>query len=79
MNKHEFNVVMTCEGCSGAITKLLNKQKEKGEIGDFEVNLAEQQVFVNSVKDSEEITEMLKKSGKQVTHKKTEKAETEGN
>lgn len=23
--KHEFEVAMTCEGCSGAVTRILNK------------------------------------------------------
>uniref|UniRef100_A0A8C7X6Q6 Copper transport protein ATOX1 n=1 Tax=Oryzias sinensis TaxID=183150 RepID=A0A8C7X6Q6_9TELE len=38
LQKHEFEVAMTCEGCSGAVTRILNKlgvklkSRKKGEL-----------------------------------------------
>ncbi|MEQ2216166.1 ATX1 antioxidant protein 1, partial [Xenoophorus captivus] len=32
MTKHEFEVAMTCEGCSGAVTRILNKLGGKTDI-----------------------------------------------
>ncbi|KAI4797580.1 hypothetical protein KUCAC02_024989, partial [Chaenocephalus aceratus] len=44
--KHEFEVAMTCEGCSGAVTRILNK------LGDvkFEIDLPKL-VWIESDKD----------------------------
>uniref|UniRef100_A0AAV2MLP2 Copper transport protein ATOX1 n=1 Tax=Knipowitschia caucasica TaxID=637954 RepID=A0AAV2MLP2_KNICA len=36
MTKHEFEVAMTCEGCSGAVTRILNKL---GDEVKFEIDL----------------------------------------
>lgn len=66
MPKYEFTVEMTCEGCSGAATRVLNKKKAEGIVLDFDVQLAEKKVFVE-VPDgttSDEILEILKKTGK---------------
>ncbi|XP_020281359.1 copper transport protein ATOX1 [Pseudomyrmex gracilis] len=57
---HEFGVEMTCEGCSNAVQNVL---KKKG-INEFKINLQEQKVTVTTTLDSDEILEILKKTGK---------------
>ncbi|XP_039975400.1 copper transport protein ATOX1 [Xiphias gladius] len=67
MTKHEFEVAMTCEGCSGAVTRVLNK------LGDvkFEVDLPKKLVWIESDKDVEVLMETLKKCGKEVKYNGT--------
>jgi len=62
--KHEFRVEMTCEGCSGAVTRVLNK------LGDvkFEIDLPNRLVVIESDKSVDVLTETLKKCGKEVTY-----------
>ncbi|KAI4797585.1 hypothetical protein KUCAC02_024994 [Chaenocephalus aceratus] len=65
--KHEFEVAMTCEGCSGAVTRILNK------LGDvkFEIDLPNKLVWIESDKDVDFLTETLKKCGKDVKYNGT--------
>lgn len=63
---HEFKVAMTCESCSGAVERVLNKHKDK--IESFDVNLKEQQVKVKSQLSANEILEIIKKTGKTTEH-----------
>uniref|UniRef100_A0AAY5L3V0 Copper transport protein ATOX1 n=1 Tax=Esox lucius TaxID=8010 RepID=A0AAY5L3V0_ESOLU len=58
--KHEFFVDMTCEGCSGAVTRVLNKL---GGV-QFEIDLPNKKVFIESDKDTDVLLETLKKTGK---------------
>ncbi|XP_058504921.1 copper transport protein ATOX1 [Solea solea] len=67
MTKHEFQVEMTCEGCSGAISRILSKQEGM----KFEIDLPKNLVWVESDKDSDFLLEVLKKSGKKVTYNGT--------
>lgn len=55
---------MTCEGCSGAVTRVLNK------LGDvkFEIDLPNRLVVIESDKSVDVLTETLKKCGKEVTY-----------
>ncbi|XP_067852185.1 copper transport protein ATOX1 [Heptranchias perlo] len=64
MSKHEFFVDMTCEGCSGAVTRVLNK------LGDvqFEIDLPNKKVFIESKHSVEVLTDQLKKTGKDVQY-----------
>ncbi|XP_077983620.1 copper transport protein ATOX1-like [Glandiceps talaboti] len=64
--KHEFNVEMTCEGCSGAVTRVLNKQGDK--VTDFQIDLPAKKVFIQSTLSSDELLEILKKTGKATTY-----------
>ncbi|KAH7914688.1 putative ATX1-antioxidant protein and metal homeostasis factor, partial [Hygrophoropsis aurantiaca] len=57
---------MTCGGCSGAVTKALNKLKEGGGISDFDVSLENQKVVVKGTAPYETVLEKIKKTGKQV-------------
>ncbi|XP_050518459.1 uncharacterized protein LOC114332459 [Diabrotica virgifera virgifera] len=63
---HEFNVKMTCDGCSGAVERVLNKLKDKG-VEDFTINLETQKVTVKSSLPANDILEVIKKTGKETT------------
>ncbi|XP_067313916.1 copper transport protein ATOX1 [Pseudorasbora parva] len=63
MTTHEFFVDMTCEGCSGAVTRVLNKLDVK-----FNIDLPNKKVFIESDKDKDVLLETLKKTGKTVTY-----------
>lgn len=43
MPTYEYNVAMTCEGCSGAVTRLLKKKLPEAT---FEIDLPGKKVFV---------------------------------
>ncbi|KAF6080552.1 antioxidant 1 copper chaperone [Phyllostomus discolor] len=64
MPKHEFSVDMTCEGCSNAVTRVLNK------LGDiqFEIDLPNKKVCIDSEHSVDALMETLKKTGKTVTY-----------
>uniref|UniRef100_UPI0037E7C1BD copper transport protein ATOX1 n=1 Tax=Semicossyphus pulcher TaxID=241346 RepID=UPI0037E7C1BD len=67
MTKHEFEVAMTCEGCSGAVTRILNKV----EGVKFEIDLPKKLVWIESDKDVEFLKEKLEKCGKEVKYNGT--------
>ncbi|XP_041049414.1 copper transport protein ATOX1 isoform X2 [Carcharodon carcharias] len=62
--KHEFFVDMTCEGCSNAVTRVLNKLGEM----QFDIDLPNKKVFIESKHSVEVLTECLKKTGKGVQY-----------
>lgn len=62
---HEFTVEMTCEGCSGAAKRVLSKLGDK--VSNVDIDLGNKKVFVTSTLTPEELTETLKKTGKEVT------------
>ncbi|TIB91545.1 hypothetical protein E3Q19_02378 [Wallemia mellicola] len=51
MGSYKFDVVMSCGGCSSAITRALNKAKEDPNFGisDFKVDLESQTVVVDDI------------------------------
>ncbi|KAE9395059.1 hypothetical protein BT96DRAFT_787778, partial [Gymnopus androsaceus JB14] len=63
---YKFDVKMTCTGCSGAVTRVLEKAKTNGEVNDFTVTLETQEVLVKSTKPYEDILNKIKKTGKEV-------------
>ncbi|XP_066147079.1 uncharacterized protein Atox1 [Euwallacea fornicatus] len=63
---HEYNVVMTCEGCSGAVEKVLNKHKDK--IENFNINLKDQRVKVKTNLSPDEVLDIIKKTGKEIQY-----------
>ncbi|XP_020493146.1 copper transport protein ATOX1 isoform X2 [Labrus bergylta] len=67
MTKHEFEVAMTCEGCSGAVTRILNKV----EGVTFEIDLPKKLVWIESEKDVEFLQKTLEKCGKEVKYNGT--------
>nr|AAV73808.1 antioxidant enzyme [Gryllotalpa orientalis] len=59
---HEFKVEMTCGGCSSAVEKVLGKVKDGVE--KVEISLDQQRVWVTSSLPSDELLEIIKKTGK---------------
>lgn len=54
---------MTCEGCSGAVQRVLGKLQGQG-VNKVDVDLKDQRVYVDSSLTSEELLGVLKKAGK---------------
>ncbi|XP_077588940.1 copper transport protein ATOX1 [Stigmatopora nigra] len=68
MPKHKFTVAMTCEGCSGAVNRILSRLEDV----KFEIDLPNQLVWIESDKDADFLLETLKKCGKSVTYQGTQ-------
>ncbi|KAJ7046815.1 copper chaperone taha [Mycena alexandri] len=64
-HKYKFDVKMTCTGCSGAVTRVLEKAKSDG-VSDFSVNLETQEVLVTGTMPYEDVLAKIKKTGKEV-------------
>lgn len=62
--KHEFSVDMTCEGCSNAVTRVLNKL---GGV-QFDIDLPNKKVCINSEHSVDTLLETLGKTGKAVSY-----------
>ncbi|KAM4039463.1 copper transport protein ATOX1 isoform 2-T2 [Anomaloglossus baeobatrachus] len=65
MQKEEYFVDMTCEGCSNAVARVLDR------LGDvqYEIDLPNKKVVIESDKHSvDQLLETLKKTGKEVRH-----------
>lgn len=58
---YEFNVEMTCEGCSTAVQNVLNK---KEGVTDVNIDLQGKKVYVTSTLSSDEVLQVIKKTGK---------------
>jgi len=66
---YEFDVKMTCGGCSGAVTRALGKAEG---LEKFEVSLENQTVIVHPTTATyDEVLEKIKKTGKEVRSGKT--------
>lgn len=65
MNQHEykFEVVMTCSGCSGAVSRVLSKLDG---VDSFDVSLENQSVVVKGSAPYETVLQKIKKTGKEV-------------
>ncbi|KAF9914212.1 Cytosolic copper metallochaperone [Lobosporangium transversale] len=64
MAQYKYDVVMSCGGCSGAVTKALSKLQG---VESFDVSLEKQKVTVESSTLSEnEILTAIQKTGKTV-------------
>ncbi|XP_029072420.1 copper transport protein ATOX1 [Orcinus orca] len=82
MPKHEFSVDMTCEGCSNAVTRVLNKlggscfdhlhfKQEGTEVQrgvQFDIDLPNKKVCVDSEHSVDTLLETLGKTGKAVSY-----------
>ncbi|KAK0450900.1 hypothetical protein EV421DRAFT_2050781 [Armillaria borealis] len=62
---YKFDVKMTCTGCSGAVTRVLEKAKLDG-VNDYTVNLDTQEVIVKGSIPYEDVLARIKKTGKEV-------------
>ncbi|PFH54320.1 hypothetical protein AMATHDRAFT_135703, partial [Amanita thiersii Skay4041] len=65
-HKYKFDVKMTCSGCSGAITRVLDKAKTEGGVSSFEVDLGTQMVTVVGSMPYDDVLSRIKKTGKEV-------------
>ncbi|KAJ3516619.1 hypothetical protein NLJ89_g1010 [Agrocybe chaxingu] len=65
---YKFDVKMTCSGCSGAITRVLEKAKNDGTSGvsSYDVSLENQEVLVTGTIPYDDLLEKIKKTGKEV-------------
>lgn len=63
---HVFYVDMACEGCSGAVERVLNRHKDKG-VENIDINLPEKKVTVTATLSGEELLEIIKKTDKKTT------------
>ncbi|XP_075397965.1 copper transport protein ATOX1 [Tenrec ecaudatus] len=64
MPKHVFSVDMTCEGCSNAVSRVLNKL---GGV-QVDIDLPNKKVCVDSEHSVDTLLETLKKTGKTVSY-----------
>ncbi|KAJ7285796.1 hypothetical protein C8J57DRAFT_1285825 [Mycena rebaudengoi] len=64
-HKYKFDVKMTCSGCSGAVTRVLEKAKSDG-VSEFSVDLDTQEVLVTGTMPYEDVLARIKKTGKEV-------------
>ncbi|XP_026713846.1 copper transport protein ATOX1 [Athene cunicularia] len=62
--KHEFFVDMTCEGCSNAVTRVLHRL---GGV-QFDIDLPNKKVCINSEHSVDTLLETLKKTGKNASY-----------
>ncbi|KAF9516392.1 hypothetical protein BS47DRAFT_682878 [Hydnum rufescens UP504] len=62
-HSYEFDVKMTCSGCSGAVTRVLSK---KEGVQSFKVDLPTQKVTVEGDIPYEDVLATIKKTGKEV-------------
>lgn len=58
---------MTCEGCSGAVERVLNRLKGQG-VEDVKISLPEQKVAVTSTLSADQLLEIIKKTGKKTNY-----------
>lgn len=61
---YQFNVVMTCSGCSNAVNKALSRLEP--DVSKIETSLEAQTVDVYTTLPYETILEKIKKTGKEV-------------
>lgn len=64
---YEFHMEMTCEGCANAAKKVLGKQGDK--VSEVVTDVGTKTVKVTSSMSSDEVLEVLKKTGIEVSFK----------
>ncbi|KAG0661380.1 Cytosolic copper metallochaperone [Rhodotorula mucilaginosa] len=60
---YQFNVVMTCSGCSGAIDRVLKKTEG---VTSHDISLEKQEVLVKATIPYDDVLAKIKKTGKEV-------------
>ncbi|KAL8162068.1 hypothetical protein V2J09_013557 [Rumex salicifolius] len=60
-----LKVEMTCQGCVGAVQRVLGKME--GGVESFDVNLEEKKVTVTGKVDPEAVLQKVSKTGKKTT------------
>ncbi|TFK76406.1 copper chaperone taha [Pluteus cervinus] len=66
VHTYKFDVKMTCSGCSNAVTRVLNKAKDTGDVTEFNVDLSTQEVLVTGTLPYDDVYEKIKKTGKEI-------------
>lgn len=61
MPTHEFQVAMSCSGCSGAVTRVLTKMQG---VSNVTIDMPTQKVYVDSALSSDDLLATIKKTGK---------------
>ncbi|KFO26581.1 Copper transport protein ATOX1 [Fukomys damarensis] len=64
LQKHEFSVDMTCEGCAEAVSRVLNKL---GGV-QFNIDLPSKKVSIDSEHSVDTLLATLNKTGKAVSY-----------
>ncbi|KAI6045786.1 hypothetical protein EDC04DRAFT_3137085 [Pisolithus marmoratus] len=62
---YQYQVKMTCSGCSGAVSRALGKLKEQG-VESYDVSLEKQEVIVRGTAGYDFVLDKIKKTGKEV-------------
>ncbi|KIY72129.1 hypothetical protein CYLTODRAFT_418113 [Cylindrobasidium torrendii FP15055 ss-10] len=62
---YKFDVKMTCTGCSGAVTRVLEKSKTDG-VNNYTVNLDKQEVIVTGIIPYDVVFARIEKTGKKI-------------
>ncbi|XP_014232265.1 copper transport protein ATOX1 isoform X1 [Trichogramma pretiosum] len=65
LQTYEYDVAMSCEGCSNAVNRVLGKLSG---ISKVDIDLAAKKVFVTTTLDHDVVLETLKKTGKTTTY-----------
>ncbi|VDB82988.1 unnamed protein product [Peniophora sp. CBMAI 1063] len=66
-HQYKFDVKMTCGGCSGAVTRVLERAKTNGNgVSSYDVSLEKQEVLVTGEIPYDDLLAMIKKTGKEV-------------
>ncbi|KAF9013852.1 hypothetical protein BDQ17DRAFT_424148 [Cyathus striatus] len=63
---YKFDVKMTCSGCSGAVSRVLEKAKVDGGVSTYSVDLEKQEVIVEGTSSYDDVLARIKKTGKEV-------------
>jgi len=64
---YQFDIKMTCSGCSGAVTRVLERAKTQGGgVSDYSVSLEKQEVIVTGTILLADLQEKLAKTGKEI-------------
>ncbi|CCH42156.1 Superoxide dismutase 1 copper chaperone [Wickerhamomyces ciferrii] len=67
-HQYQFNVKMSCSGCSNAVNKALSRKEENSKI---DISLENQLVDVTSSLPYEDVLATIQKTGKEVISGKT--------
>ncbi|KAL5460175.1 hypothetical protein EMCRGX_G033603 [Ephydatia muelleri] len=62
---HEFNVAMSCEGCSNAVNRVLSRQQD---IKNIKFDMEKQKVYVETSMSGEDVLAIIKKTGRECSY-----------
>ncbi|KAJ7845595.1 hypothetical protein B0H14DRAFT_2446607 [Mycena olivaceomarginata] len=70
-HSYKFDVKMTSADCSGAVTRVLERAKDAGEVSEYTVNLESQEVLVKGLIALTDLEEKISKTGKEIRSSQT--------